>query len=175
MVYQYDFDKKNLFLKDVLLPMMAYNTDEIGLCRCSGPLKLLSAHTDAPSSEKDAGRKFLVSACTKCSSVYVNIYNSSWSWLADAEPKFIESKMEPASSLSEKERVFKIPIYSEIADSAESFKKIPMEQLKTVFSTTEIQAIFQKANGEKNVRQYYHRAKKKYQKFEEIYGIRIDI
>jgi len=66
-------------------------------------------------------------------------------------------------------------VYTEIINTSENFKKIPAEQLKTVFSTAEIQAILQKANGEKTIRQYYHRAKKKYSKFEEIYGIKINI
>ena len=127
MVYQYDFDKKNLFLKGILLPAMEYDIDEIGLCRCSGLLKLLSAHTDAGFSEKGQDRKFLVSACVKCSSVYVNIYDSSWSWLADAKPEFIDSKMKPESAFGEKVKVLRIPVYTEIVDSFESLEKVPLE------------------------------------------------
>ena len=175
MTYQYNFEKSHLLFDSTLLPLIKHEIDEIGIClKCSSPLKLLSAHIDAAvsnSSKNNAGQKFLVSKCTKCSSVYVNIYDLSWSWLADIEPELIELKIQDSG----KKKIFKIPVYTEIINTSENFKKIPAEQLKTVFSTAEIQAILQKANGEKTIRQYYHRAKKKYSKFEEIYGIKINI
>ena len=181
MSYQYNFGKKILLFNGMLLPSIKYDVDEIGICiKCSNSLKLLSAHMNPADSENDKGHnntdhKFLVSACIKCSSVFVNIYDSSWSWLADAEPELINTEMLPDSPSDKKEKVFKIPIYTEIINSPEELEKIPMEQLKTIFSAAEIQSIFHKANGEKTVRQYYHRAKKKYPKYEEIYGVRIDI
>jgi len=175
MTYQYNFEKSHLLLDGTPLPLIKYEIDEIGIClKCSSPLKLLSAHIDAPISKNKTGQKFLVSVCTKCSSVYVNIYDVSWSWLADAEPELIDLEKTDITS-GKKRKAFKIPVYTEIIDSSDGFEKIPMEQLKTVFSAAEIRAVLQKANGEKTIRQYYHRAKKKYSKFEEIYGIKINI
>ncbi|MDV0447110.1 hypothetical protein MsAg5_09840 [Methanosarcinaceae archaeon Ag5] len=82
------------------------------------------------------------------------------------------SKSGPKKTRSRK---YKIPVYSDIVSSADDLNQIPMIQLKSVFSEAEVEAMFAKANGEKPIRQYFHRAKKKYPVFEEIFGIKIDI
>ncbi|WP_338102913.1 hypothetical protein [Methanolapillus millepedarum] len=74
-----------------------------------------------------------------------------------------------------KNRKYNIPVYSDIVESADDLKKIPLIQLKSVFSESEIEAMMEKAKGEKPVRQYFHRAKKKYKIFEDIFGIKINI
>ncbi|MCL2863549.1 MAG: hypothetical protein FWE54_05640 [Methanimicrococcus sp.] len=71
--------------------------------------------------------------------------------------------------------LFKIPVYNDIINTFEELETIPKEQLEAVFSSTEIEAIFRKAKNEKNIRQYYHRARMKYEKFENVFGIKINI
>ena len=174
MGYQYDLKKYCLFFDNTLLPLTDHDIDEIGTCfKCSGLLKSLSAHVNINISEKNQNEKCLVSTCTKCSAVYVNIYDSEWSWLGDTEPELFESEMK-LNTIIEQE-IFTIPVYNEIINTLEDLEKIPIEQLKIIFSEAEIQAIFQKARGQKNIRQYYHRAKKKYGKYEEIFGIKMNI
>ena len=50
-----------------------------------------------------------------------------------------------------------------------------MKQLSTIFSPAEIDAIFAKVRGEKYIRQYLYRARKKYDYFEEVFGIKIQV
>lgn len=169
MVYRYDLGNKCLYTDDIFLPSADYEMNEIGSCfKCSGHLKSLSAHVQ-DAALPDQKKHLLVSVCTKCVSVYVNIYDKEWSWIDDAEPETFKSDKIAAS------KIIRIPVYNDIINTLEELEKIPEEQLKAVFSSTEIQAIFHKARHEKNIRQYYHRARLKYEKFEEVFGIRINI
>jgi len=70
---------------------------------------------------------------------------------------------------------FQIPVYNGIVSSYDDLNQIPFLKLKSVFSEAEIQTLIQKSKKEKYIRQYYHRAKKKYKDFEEIFGIKLDI
>jgi hypothetical protein len=53
--------------------------------------------------------------------------------------------------------------------------KVPMNKLTTIFSPSEIEAMIAKSLGEKYVRQYLYRARKKYPKFRDVFGITLDI
>lgn len=53
--------------------------------------------------------------------------------------------------------------------------KVPLNKLNTIFSPSEIEAMFSKSLGEKYVRQYLYRARKKYKKFQDVFGITLDI
>jgi len=179
MVYRYDLGKKCLYSDDVFLPPMDYDMTDIGTCfKCNSHLKSLSTHI-LEEKAPDQNKHLIASACTKCSSVYVNIYDKNWSWLDDAEPEIFEAEAEQLCEKIEMSgpscKVFKIPVYNAIIHTLEELETIPEEQLKAVFSSTEIEAIFHKARNEKNVRQYYHRARMKYKKFEEVFGIKLDI
>ncbi|WNY27042.1 hypothetical protein [Methanolapillus ohkumae] len=92
--------------------------------------------------------------------------------LSGPEPSKTKSK---AKIKTKTNRKYKIPVYSDIIESADDLRQIPDVQLKSVFSKAEIDAMMAKADGKKPVRQYFHRAKKKYKLFEEIFGIKIDI
>jgi len=178
MVYQYDLENKCLYSNDVFLPPVDCEITEIGTCfKCGGHLKSLSAHI-LKENILGQDKHLIISSCTKCSSIYVNIYDHNWSWLDDAEPEFFESKPEQFDKTKKTDSshtVFKIPVYSDIINTPKELEMIPKEQLEAVFSSTEIEAIFHKAKNEKNVRQYYHRARMKYEKFEKIFGIKINI
>ncbi|MBZ3935901.1 hypothetical protein [Methanimicrococcus blatticola] len=87
----------------------------------------------------------------------------------------IQKNQKRKDQKDEKKDPFFIPVYSDIINTVEELNKIPREQLLTIFSKTEIDALIKRAGNEKYIRQYYHRAKKKYQKFEEIFGIKINI
>lgn len=193
MVCRYDLKRGYLLINNKLLVPSDHDINEIGICsKCSGPLKSLSSHFK----EKTAlnpEEHLIVSSCTVCSSVFVNVYDEDWSWKSDTEPQlseFTEDELNQlrqlqqqqhvqsdllSESSSTKNKLFKIPIYSDIINTPDELNQIPTEQLEAVFSKAEIQALFQKANHEKYVRQYYHRAKKKYKDFEKIFGIRINI
>jgi len=178
MAYRYDLGNKYLYFDDVFLPPMDYDMTNIGTCfKCNSRLKSLSTHIQQEKAP-DQNKHLIASVCTKCASVYVNIYDRHWSWLDDAEPEIFESDPEFAEKKDMDDpscKVFKIPVYIDIIHTLEELEAIPEEQLKAVFSETEIEAIFHKAKNEKNVRQYYHRARMKYKKFEEVFGIKLDI
>lgn len=52
---------------------------------------------------------------------------------------------------------------------------VPMNKLTTIFSPSEIESMMAKSLGKKYVRQYLYRARKKYEKFQDVFGITLDI
>lgn len=50
-----------------------------------------------------------------------------------------------------------------------------MNKLTTIFSPSEIESMMAKSLGKKYVRQYLYRARKKYEKFQDVFGITLDI
>ncbi|NPE27774.1 hypothetical protein HNV12_07300 [Methanococcoides sp. SA1] len=57
----------------------------------------------------------------------------------------------------------------------ELLESIPEKQLNAIFSSTEITAMFARAKGENCIRQYLYNARKKYQKFEDVFGFHIEV
>jgi hypothetical protein len=160
--------------------------NDIGACaKCTGLLKSLSSHCRLKTEKK----YYIVSSCTNCLTTYVHQYDSNWSWIDENEPELVE--YDPAAQKSKEnigqsdhinhsddktnQAVFQIPIYNDIISSYDDLNQIPLLKLKSVFSEAEIKTLIQKSKKEKYVRQYYHRAKKKYKDFEEIFGIKLDI
>lgn len=176
MICRYDLQSGILLLDEDLLMPADHDIEEIGVCtKCTGQLKSLSGHF-RKGKASDPDEQIIVSACTVCSTVFVNMYDSDWSWIRDAEPELTDLVFSPDSDQKDQSgKIFLIPVYSEIINTAEELNQIPKEQLLTIFSKTEIEALLQRAGNEKYVRQYYHRAKKKYQKFEDIFGIKLNI
>ena len=190
MDYQYHLKTNTLFSDGTVLMSIAHEMNDIGACaKCAGLLKSLSSHRQN-NQKAEEEKYYIVSSCAECLTIYVHQYDSNWSWLDENEPELTE--YEPASQKPAAENVgyadsdhekaeimnctaFQIPIYNDIVSSYNDLIQIPLLKLKSVFSEAEIQTLIQKSKKEKYIRQYYHRAKKKYNDFEEIFGIKLDI
>lgn len=62
-----------------------------------------------------------------------------------------------------------------IVNDYNGLKKIPIKMLEAVFPPKEIEALFAKAKNEKPIRQYLYRARKRYDYFEELFDIRLEL
>ncbi len=92
---------------------------------------------------------WLVSACCKNDHLVLMRYDKQWKWQADLD---LESRKEKiaASSLSK-------------------------EMLDAVFTAAEIRDMLACERGEPYVRQNIYRARAKYEKFEKLFGIKLEI
>ncbi len=154
MKYSYDLKGNNLYIEDNQLPAYSLEENEIGNCsNCDSVLMSLSYHS--------AGKTIaVVTKCISCGSFYVNIYDSGWNWV-DEVPAFLLP--------------IPISISSQTIDNWAGLEKIPLKKLEVIFSRGEIEALFARAKDETPVRQYLYRARKKYELFEEIFDIKLEL
>ncbi len=154
MKYSYDLKENNLYIEDNQLPAYSLEENEIGNCsNCDSILMSLSYHS--------AGKTIaVVTKCISCGSFYVNIYDSGWNWVDEA-PVFLLP--------------IPISISSQTIDNWVGLEKIPLKKLEVIFSRGEIEALFARAKDETPVRQYLYRARKKYELFEEIFDIKLEL
>lgn len=136
------------------MPAYSLEENEIGNCsNCDSMLISLSYH----SVEETI---VVVTKCVSCGAFYVNIYDSDWNWVDEA----------PVSLLP-----IPISISNQIIDDWKGLETIPLKKLEAVFSRGEIEALFARAKEETPIRQYLYRARKKYELFEEIFDMRLEL
>jgi hypothetical protein len=90
----------------------------------------------------------------------VNAYDSEWNWIYEA----------PIALLP-----LQIPITNPIIDNQKGLEGISLKKLEAVFSRGEIEALFARAKNETPIRQYLYRARKKYELFEEIFDLHLEL
>ena len=150
MDYGYDLKNNILHMGANQVPAYDIESNEIGVCSaCGASLLSISYHSFDNS-------LIIVAKCSGCNSIYANVYNTDWIWLDEITISHF---------------------YSESTNNA-SFKllnSIPMNQLQTIFSPAEVNAMFARAKGAECVRQYLYNARKKYGTFEEVFGITINV
>ncbi|MFZ2497772.1 MAG: hypothetical protein ACP5N0_09305 [Methanosarcina sp.] len=136
------------------MPAYSLEENEIGNCsNCDSMLISLSYHS--------VGETIVVvTKCVSCGAFYVNIYDSDWNWVDEA----------PVSLLP-----IPISISNQIIDDWKGLETIPLKKLEAVFSRGEIEALFARAKEETPIRQYLYRARKKYELFEEIFDMRLEL
>jgi hypothetical protein len=136
------------------MPAYSLEENEIGNCsNCDSMLISLSYHS--------VGETIVVvTKCVSCGAFYVNIYDSNWNWVDEA----------PVSLLP-----IPISISNQIIDDWKGLETIPLKKLEAVFSRGEIEALFARAKEEIPIRQYLYRARKKYELFEEIFDMRLEL
>ena len=141
-------------LTENLMPAYSLEENEIGNCsNCDSMLISLSYHS--------VGETIVVvTKCVSCGAFYVNIYDSDWNWVDEA----------PVSLLP-----IPISISNQIIDDWKGLETIPLKKLEAVFSRGEIEALFARAKEETPIRQYLYRARKKYELFEEIFDMRLEL
>jgi hypothetical protein len=91
---------------------------------------------------------------------YANIYDSDWNWVDEAQIELIP---------------IPIPISNPVINSWEGLEAVPIKKLEVIFSKGEIDALFARAKNKTPVRQYLYRARKKYELFEEIFNLKMDL
>lgn len=154
MEYSYDLNGNNLYIEESKIPAYSLEENEIGNCSNCDSLHIsLSYHS--------VGEKIVVvTKCVSCGAFYVNIYDSEWNWIDEA----------PVSLLP-----IPILISNQIIDDCKGLEAIPIKKLEAVFSRGEIEALFARAKDETPIRQYLYRARKKYELFEEIFDLRLEL
>lgn len=165
MKYTYDIKKKILQIEHQI-PATGSEENEVGTCsKCRYPIVSLSYHTINKES-------IIVGKCTKCGKLSANIYDQDWNWVSEIPNSHFSRDVTKAGTST--------PMKNEVEEGQqlsglELLESIPEKQLHTVFSSTEITAMFARAKGESCVRQYLYNARKKYQKFEDIFGFKIEV
>jgi hypothetical protein len=171
--YSYDLKENIFYAGDRRIPAYELEENDIGTCGdCDSTITSLSYH--------ELDDKFIVAGkCINCGALSANIYDNEWNWFSEvAIPHF--SRQIPASTADNEDiklpdaREPEQPLDQDI-DDLELLNSIPMKQIEAIFSPTEIKAMFARAKGEKCVRQYLYNARKKYQTFEDVFGIKLSI
>lgn len=154
MEYKYDLNEKALYIEGNRITAYSREKNEIGNCTsCDSVLMSLSYH----SVEENI---MVVTKCTSCGAFYANIYDSDWNWVDEARISLLP---------------IPILISNPVIDSWKELEAVPMKKLEAVFSKGEIEALFARAKDKTPVRQYLYRARKKYELFEEIFDLKLDL
>lgn len=147
--FEYELENNVLHVNGTEVMPYRLEENDIGTCNtCESNLKTLSYHSFN-------NYILVVTMCSSCRRSTLIIYDNDWNWINEV---LISQFLEHG-----------------ISDDLQLLKSISQKQLQTIFSTTEITAMFNRAKGEKCVRQYLYNARKKYQSFEDVFGIKISI
>jgi hypothetical protein len=92
------------------------------------------------------GDNLVVADCRKCEIRYLLRFKSNWDWVSD-----------------------------ETLELTQNLREIPLERLESVFSPSELEAMFARSEGRPYTRQNLFRARKKYNKFEKLFGIKLEL
>jgi len=170
MVFKYDPSNNFLQVDNTIVPSYDLTENPIGTCSfCDAQIISLSYH--------DLGDNIAVVAhCEKCGASFINLYDREWNWLSEQPIShfftYTESNMYKKDASNEA-RISDSPLSEELYYT--DLSKVPMNKLNTIFSPSEIEAMMAKSLGEKYVRQYLYRARKKYKKFQDVFGITLGI
>lgn len=154
MEYSYDLRENYLWLEENKIPAYSLEENEIGNCsNCNAMISSLSYHAADEAI-------IVVTKCPSCGSFFANSYDPEWNWMDEA----------PVSLLP-----ISIPIINQSISDWEGFAAIPMKKLEVIFSRGEIEALISRAKNESPIRQYLYRARKKFDLFEEIFDLRLEL
>jgi hypothetical protein len=154
MEYRYDLNEKTLYIEENRIPAYSLEKNEIGNCSsCDSMLMSISYHS--------AGENIaVITKCVSCGAFYANIYDSDWNWVDEAQITLLP---------------IPISISNPVIGSLEELEVVPLKKLEAVFSKGEIEALFARAKDRTPVRQYLYRARKKYELFEEIFDLKLEL
>jgi hypothetical protein len=154
MEYSYDLNERTLYIEGNRVPAYSLEKNEIGNCTsCDSVLTSLSYHSTGDNIA-------VVTKCVSCGTFYANIYDSDWNWVDEVRIMLLP---------------IPIPISNPLIDNWEELEAVPIKKLEAVFSKGEIEALFARAKDRTPVRQYLYRARKKYDLFEEIFNLKLDL
>lgn len=149
MDIKYDVEKNVIQVDDVDIYPQNLDANFIGVCsNCNSDVSSLSYHA-----YEDG--MIVAGKCSLCDKIFAIRYDNEWNWQGE---ELISQFFEIKNS-----------------NDLKVLESIDKKKLSTVFTPAETGAMYAKACGEKYVRQYLYRARKKYADFEEIFGININI
>lgn len=171
--YSYDLKKNILYAGERQIPPYELEENEIGTCGyCGSVITSLSYH-------EIEGEFIVAGKCINCGTLSANIYDYDWNWLNEIAIPHFSRPISEDNPDNVTERLPEAKDHEETEtsemDELELLNSIPMKQIETIFSPTEITAMFARAKGEKCIRQYLYNARKKYQTFEDVFGIKLTI
>lgn len=141
---------------DRLIPPFEEEVNEMGVCsECGGLLYSFTYHNFQDYNA-------VVCRCGDCSLLRVILFDPAWEWVGEYPVSIIENASQDGINLVESDTIFDI-------------ENIAAIKLETVFSPREIEAMIQKSKGQKYVRQYLYNARKKYPRFNELFGYSLGI
>ncbi|WP_407356354.1 hypothetical protein [Methanolobus sp. WCC5] len=149
MAIRYDIENNVLQIDGNDLHPQSLDGNFIGLCKnCNADVNSLSYHSYAEN-------MIVIAKCSSCKTIFAIVYDKDWNW-QDEET---------------------ITQFFSLKDSNDlrTLDSIDKKRLATVFTPAETTAMYAKARGEKYVRQYLYRARKKYTDFEELFDVRLNI
>lgn len=149
MDFRYDVDKNVMQVDGIDLHPMSLEDNFIGICsNCNSDVNSLSYHSYE-------NGMIVAAKCSLCDTVFAIMYDEQWNWQGE---KSISQFFDLKSS-----------------NDLKTLDSIDKKKIAIIFTPTETNAMYAKARGEKYVRQYLYRARKKYNDFEELFGIQLNI
>lgn len=172
MLFKYDSSNNYLQVENTIVPSYELTENPIGICSfCDAQIISKSYHNFD-------NNIAVVAYCEECAATFVNLYDKEWNWLSEQPISHFFSYQE--SDLQERDtQKLERKLHKGVPQSKEIYytdlTMVPINKLSTIFSPSEIEAMAAKSLGEKYVRQYLYRARKKYHKFQDVFGITLDI
>jgi len=137
-----------LFFEESRLEPVSSEENMVGFCEtCGGELKSCAYY-------RVQEGWMVASRCLGCENLVLMRYDLGWSWLGDTELNSIE----PSTK-------------SKFA----SISSIPREKLEVVFTPAELRDMESFERGEPYTRQNLYRARSKFEKFEKLFGVKINL
>jgi hypothetical protein len=151
-MYRLDQEKKYLFFEGQKLEPRSVEGNLVGFCSlCEGELWSIAYYR--------VSEGWMVAArCDGCDKMVLARFDKSWSWKGDFDLEAAEA----VRSAREESKT-------------SSISNLPREQLEAVFTSAELRDMERCERGEAYTRQNLYRARAKYEKFERLFGTKIDI
>jgi hypothetical protein len=151
-MYRVDQEKKHLFFEGQKLEPRSVEENLVGFCSlCEGELWSIAYYR--------VSEGWMVAArCDGCDKMVLARFGKSWSWEGDYDLEAAE----PAPPTGD-------------ASKTSSISDLSREELEAVFTPAELRDMERCEMGEAYTRQNLYRARAKYEKFERLFGVKIDI
>lgn len=145
------FRDPDLVLDGAKVSPVSKEQNRVGICTaCDGDLLSLGYY-------KHAGRWMVAARCIGCSMALLMVYDEDWSWIED-QPLVVDEAEGDAP-----------------AKASLRVSEVPRERLEVVFTPAEIRDMIAFQEGRPYVRQNLYRARAKLDRFERLFGVRIDL
>lgn len=145
------FRETDLVLDDTKVSPVSREQNIVGICTyCDGDLLSLGYY-------KHASRWMVAARCSACSRALLMVYGEDWSWIEDMPLVVDEAKGHKPARTSLR------------------VSEVPQERLEVVFTPAEIRDMIAFQEGGPYVRQNLYRARAKLERFERLFGVRIEL
>jgi hypothetical protein len=140
---------QDLVLEDAKVSPVSREQNRVGSCRaCDGDRLSLGYY-------RHAGKWMVAARCSACSRALLMVYGEDWSWIEDL-PLMVAAE-------------------GHAAKASLRVSEVPRERLEVVFTPAEIRDMIAFQEGRPYVRQNLYRARAKLDRFERLFGARIEL